>query len=186
MQNPRLASRYAKSIIDLVVANNGLDEVLADMRYVDALCSNSREFDNMLRSPVVKGDAKLRAINTILGDSVQPVTKSFITLLVSKGREANLWEIARAYVKLYNEMKNIEIVTVTTAVPITEATKETIGRKLTQSMPGKTIELKLQVDESLIGGFVIEVQDKLFDGSIKRELNDIKSNITDFSYVSKM
>jgi F-type H+-transporting ATPase subunit delta len=53
-------------------------------------------------------------------------------------------------------------------------------------MPNDTVDLKTEVDESLIGGFVLEVEDKLYDASVKKSLNDIKTKLIDYSYTSKV
>jgi len=73
----------------------------------------------------------------------------------------------------------------TTAVPVEAGVKDSILAKVTTYLPGNTIELKTEVDADLIGGFVIEVADKLYDASIKKSLTDIRSKIVDTSYVSK-
>src|SRR5438874_1893648 len=98
MQNPRLAGRYAKSLLDLSIEQNGLDATLQDVQLVDSVCRQSRDFTLMLRSPVIKADKKEAIINAVLGPSLRPLTRGFINLLVTKGREANLPEIAAAFI----------------------------------------------------------------------------------------
>ncbi len=170
MQNPRLATRYAKSVLDLAVERNSLEAVLKDMQVINSICIQSRDFAVMLKSPVISGDKKLAVIN----------------LLVTKGRELNLPEIAAAFITQYNEAKNIRTVTLTTAAPMNEAIKGSISAKIAGYMPKDTIDLKTIVDESLIGGFVLEVEDRLYDASVKKSLNDIKAKLLDYTYVTKM
>src|SRR5436309_718775 len=103
MQNPRLASRYAKSLLDLAVEQNSLDVLLKDMQTVSRICNISRDFVLMLRSPVISADKKLSVVNEVLKSSnVSALTDTFIKLLVSKGREANIPEIADAFIAQYN------------------------------------------------------------------------------------
>lgn len=187
MQNPRLASRYAKSLLDLAIEQNSLDAVLKDMRLLYSICAASREFELMLRSPVVKGDKKLDVINAVLANqNISVLTNAFIGLLVNKGREMNLPEIAESFIVSYNELKRIRTVRLTTAAPVNDKVKESIRAKVASFMPNDTMNMETSVDESLIGGFVLEVGDKLFDASVKKSLNDIRSTIIDTSYVSKM
>ncbi|GAA4462896.1 ATP synthase F1 subunit delta [Nemorincola caseinilytica] len=187
MQNPRLASRYAKSLMDLAVEHNDLDAVLADMRTLQGICAVSRDFELMLRSPVIKGDMKLGVINAVLEKSkMNKLTKAFIHLLVSKGREMNLPEIATAFIASYNELKRIKTVKLTTARPVNDKVRDGIKAKVASFMPNDTVNMETSVDESLIGGFVLEVGDKLFDASVRRSLSEIRSKITDHSYESKM
>jgi F-type H+-transporting ATPase subunit delta len=65
MQNPRLAGRYAKSLVDLATEKGQLETVYADMKYLQAVCKSSRDFVNLLKSPVIKADQKNSIINSV-------------------------------------------------------------------------------------------------------------------------
>jgi F-type H+-transporting ATPase subunit delta len=187
MLNPRLAIRYAKSILDLAVERNSLDAVLKDMQLLNSICSQSQDFVVMLRSPVINGDKKISVISEVLkGKNISELTYAFIKLLVTKGRESVLPEIAGAFITQYNELKNIRIVKLTTAVPMPDSIKNSIQTKVSGFMPKDTVDLKTSVNGDLIGGFVLEVEDKLFDASVRKSLNDIRSKIIDTSYVVKL
>jgi F-type H+-transporting ATPase subunit delta len=186
MQNPRLAARYAKSLIDLAVEKNSLEDTLADIRYLDSICRNSPEFTNVLRSPVIKADKKQDIINAVVGDSLKPLAASFIRLMVSKGREEYLPEITRTFVQQYKDIKNIKTVKLTTAAPATDALKQAVLARVKAAVPGATIELVEEVKEELIGGFVLQMEDKLFDASIRRDLNDVKAQFRKNIYVMEL
>jgi F-type H+-transporting ATPase subunit delta len=187
MQNPRLASRYAKSILDLAVEQNSLEATLKDMQLLNSIFKASHDFELMLRSPVIKGDKKLSVIKAVLeGRNISPLTNAFINLLVAKGRELNLPEIASSFISQYNTLKKIRTVKLTTASAMNEGVKNSIQAKIATYMPTDTIALETAVDDSLIGGFVLEVEDRLFDASVKKSLNDMRSRLMDHSYESKM
>ncbi|MCW3123811.1 MAG: atpH [Flavipsychrobacter sp.] len=187
MQNPRLANRYAKSLLDLTIERNSLEDTLKDMQLLHGICSQSRDFVAMLKSPVISGDKKQSVVFEVLkSNNVGELTKKFISLLITKGRELNLPEIAEAFIAQYNLLKSIRTVTLTTAAPMTDAVKSSITAKIAGFMPGDKIELKTAVDESLIGGFVLETEDKLYDASIKKSLDDVKTKLLDYTYVAKM
>lgn len=186
MQNLRLAARYAKSLLDLAVESNSLDATLADMQMLESLCRMSREFTAMLASPVIKGDKKMAIISAVVKDSFSDLTKRFINLLVSKNRELNLPEIATSFISQYNELKHIKTVNVSTAVAMDDKTRNMIKAKVAEYMPGDTIQLKEKVDADLIGGFVLELDGRLYDASVKKRLSDIKATVVDNTYVSKL
>jgi len=187
MQNPRLASRYAKSLLDLAVEKNSLEATLKDMRTLNEICILSHDFEVMLRSPVIKGDKKLSVITAVLkNQNIGELTNAFIRLLVNKGRELNLPEIAEAFITQYNKLKNIRTVKLTTATLMNDAIKKGIEAKIAGYMPKDTVNLQTEIDESLIGGFVLEVEDQLFDASVKKSLNDIRNKLIDHSYETKM
>ena len=186
MQNPRLAGRYAKSLLDLAVETNSLEVTLKDVQLLDSICRQSNDFIVMLRSPVIKGDKKYAVINAVVGNSLSDLTNRFLHLLMTKSRELNLPEITQAFIEQYNELKHIRTVNLTTAIKMDDKTKEMLLGKIAGFMSGDSIDLKEKVDASLIGGFVLEVGGQLFDASVKKKLSDIKSSIVDYSYVSKM
>lgn len=184
MQNPRLASRYAKSLLDMAQEQSTLDATLNDVKFLDRISKESRDFTNMLKSPIIKADKKQDILNAVFGNRLSPLTNAFVKLLVNKGREANLPEIATAFIQQYKELKNIKTVKLTTATPVSDTVKNAILNKVTASLANSAVELKEKIDPSLIGGFVLEMDDKLFDASIRRDLNDVKNQFMKNIYVS--
>lgn len=186
MQNPRLAARYAKSLLDLAIEQNGLEATLKDIELLNEVCRQSRDFAGMLRSPIIKADKKSAIIEAVIGSRLQPMTRAFINLLVGKGREANLPEIASSFIAQYKEMKNIRTVKITTATPINDRVKQALQAKAATSMPGAQIEVETKVNPDIIGGFVLEVGNSVVDASVRRDLNDIKKQFTQNMYVSQL
>lgn len=186
MPNPRLAGRYAKSLIDLATEKGQLEAVHADMQYIQALCKGSREFLALLRSPVIKADQKESIIKAITTGKVNELTAAFNQLLVKKGREGDLPEIATAFVEQYNVIKGIHIVTLTTAVPVSDELKHSIEQKVKSEKGLGKVQLETRTNESLIGGFVLEFDNNLVDASILRDLKDIKKQFLDNQYIHKL
>jgi F-type H+-transporting ATPase subunit delta len=183
MLNPRLASRYAKSLIDLAVEQNALETTLQDVQLIENTIRRNPEFAVVLRSPVIKADKKNAVIDAVLGPHLSTLTRSFIRLLTSKGREDTLAEMVTSFIAQYRTMKHISQVRLITAAPVSEDVKEGIRSRVAASMPGQTVELSTDVQPDLIGGFVLEMGDKLVDASIRRDLNDVKKQFLKNLYV---
>ena len=186
MPNTRLADRYAKSILDLAIEKGELEAVCADMKYLQAVCKVSADFVNLLKSPIVKAEQKNKIINAITDSKVSALTQAFTALMVKKGREASLPEITNAFIAQYNTLKGIHLVTLTTAVEISEALKQSIEQKVKAENNFTTVELTTKVDEKLIGGFVLEFNNNLLDASIARDLKDIKKQFLSNEFVGKI
>jgi F-type H+-transporting ATPase subunit delta len=186
MSNARLAGRYAKSLLGLASEQGQLEVVYADMKFVHAVCAASREFVNLLRSPIINADQKNSIINAVTKDKVSLLTNSFTVLLVKKGRESDLPEMAAAFIEQYNELKGIHQVTLTTAVEVSDSLKKEIEEKVKAENKFTTVELTTKTDESLIGGFVLEFNNNLLDASIARDLKDIKRQFMNNEFVSKL
>ena len=124
MQQPRLAGRYAKSLIDLAVEQNQLDKVYSDMQYLQAVCKQSSAFVNLLKSPIIQADKKRKIIEAVTTGKISNITEGFNRLLVLKGRENVLPEIVSAFIDQYNEIKGVHKVKITTAVAVSEERSE--------------------------------------------------------------
>lgn len=186
MPNPRLAHRYAKSLLDLAIEKNQVNEVYADMNYLKAACKSSKEFVNLLQSPIIKAETKGKIVEGITAGKISTITTLFNKLLVSKGRESNLPEIVDSFIDQYNTLNGIHKVKLTTAVEVSETLKNNIAAKAsTEGGLGK-VELETSVDESLIGGFVLEFNNNLVDASIARDLRDIKAQFSKNVYVKNI
>jgi F-type H+-transporting ATPase subunit delta len=186
MQNPRLAQRYAKSLIDLASEMNGLEPVHGDIMLLDAINTQSREFVLMLKSPIISADKKNKIITAVTENKISKITETFIKLLASKNRESLLPEIISSFIEQYNKIKGIHKVKLTTATPITEEIKNSFIRKIESGASTKNIELETVVNEKLIGGFVLEMEGRLIDASILRDLNDVKKQFANNDWIHKL
>lgn len=182
MRNPRLASRYAKSLVDLAVEKGQLEAIQADMQVLKQIMKGNPDVVNLLKSPIIKPDKKQKILTAILEGKVGEITAIFINLLVSKGRESNLPEITTEFGKQYNVIRNISRVKITTAVPLDDSTLQVIKQKV-ENGTDKQIVLETAVEEDLIGGFVLETEDKLYDASILRDLRDIRKQFEKNIYI---
>lgn len=186
MQNPRLAGRYAKSLIDLATEQNQLAAVYADMKYLQAVCKSNPDFVAVLRSPIIKADKKGKIVEAVTNGNVGVITTAFNTLLMKKGREENLPEIVNAFIDQYNGISGIRKVKLTTATPITDEMKSTIVAQISGNTPVEKIELETAIKEELIGGFVVESQGTLIDASILRDLKDVRKQFLNNDYIHKL
>ncbi len=186
MRNPRLAFRYAKSLMDLAIEKGQLEQVFADMQWLQTACKSSRDFVNLLRSPIIKADAKRKIVEAVTGGKISAMTAAFNALLINKGREGNLPEIAAAFIEAYKAHKNIQTVKLTTASPISDMVKNEIIDQIKKTGGFEKVELDQKVDENLIGGFVLQVGDKLVDASIAYDLKHIARQFENNDFVYKV
>ena len=110
MNNPRLAGRYAKSLLDLAVEQNQLDTVYADVKLLRAIIKGNPDFVSVLRSPVINSDKKEKIIQSIINGRVGNLISLFIQLLIRKTRESNLPEIITAFFIAFLLVKLIMII----------------------------------------------------------------------------
>jgi F-type H+-transporting ATPase subunit delta len=186
MLNPRVASRYAKSLLDLAVEKGQLEQVYTDMLYLQQLTKESRDFLTLLRSPVIKADIKTRTINAVTAGKVSDLTTAFIKLMTAKAREAVLPEIITSFINQYKEKKGIKTVKLTTAVAASDSVKTAIINQVKKSSGFENLELQEVVDPDIIGGFVLQADDQLIDASIAYDLKNISRQFENNDFVYKI
>jgi F-type H+-transporting ATPase subunit delta len=186
MKNPRLANRYAKSLMDIAAEQNAVDPIYQDMLAIQHIFANNRDLVALVHSPIIAADKKQSIFKSILGGKINQVTEQFINLVITKKREYFLPEVVTSFIAQYKDANNINTVHLTTAHELDENTKNLILKSITEQLKGKTIDLKHKVDESLIGGFVLESNNNLFDASVARDLRDIQKQFLENIYIPSL
>lgn len=178
MSVQRIASRYAKSLIDIAQERDSLEPVFDNVLALKEMTKN-RDFYMLLKSPVVNPSRKKQAIEAVLQNQFNELTVAFIRILISKSRETHLPSILNEFIAQYKAIKNISTVRLTTAVPASDELLAGIRKKL--AVQGKTeelIEFETQVDPKIIGGFVLEFDGNLIDASVADKLEEMKKEFT--------
>lgn len=156
------------------------------MDWLQAVCKSNRDFVNVLRSPIIKSDAKGKIVGAVAKDHIGILTGAFIRLLIRKGREGALPEITHAFVQQYKEYKKIYSIKLTTASPVSDELKEAIMNHIRSTTEMQNIELETVVKEDIIGGFVLQAGDKLVDASVAYNLKTIARQFENNDFIFKM
>jgi F-type H+-transporting ATPase subunit delta len=175
MSEIKVASRYAKSLIDLAKEQNSLEQVKSDMQLFSDTVKASSELKAVLKNPIIPLAKKNSILVALFGDKINQVTKAFLKIVIDKGRAEVLSGTAKEFLNQYNQYKNIVTAKVTSAIALSDAAKADIIAKVKEVTGGEVI-LNATVDESLIGGFVLTVGDKQFDASISSKLSQLKKD----------
>ncbi len=183
MSELKVAARYAKSLIDLSKEQHNLETVMNNMKDFLLTLKKNPQIEIIMKSPVVATDDKIAVLRKIFAKSYEKNMMSFFEIIVNKNRSYFLKMIAEVFVDQYNELNNIMKASVKTASAIDEKTYNEV-KKFMEKYTGKTIELDATVDPKLIGGLVIQMNDKLFDASISGQLYKVKQELLN-TYISK-
>lgn len=177
MKGVRAAARYAKALLQLAEQNQLTEKVVQDARMIHGLISDSKELELLLSSPLVKADKKMLVLNKLFEGKVEDLSLKLIQQTVKQNRENLLSVIFAEMIAQYNKANQIAKVDVTTAIPLEDSVREDIKAKLVQAYKLSKVELVEKVDESLLGGMILRIDDKQLDASIRRKLNDIKKEL---------
>ena len=186
MNNPRLARRYAKSLIDISTDLKQLDAVHNDVLFLNSVVKMSHEFVLMLDSPIINPDKKYKIISEVAKGRISKITDAFLKLLCNKNREANLPGVITSFIEQYNTIKGLHNAKLTTASPISKELIDSFISKIKASTSYDNVELETVVDDKIIGGFILEMEGKLIDKSILRNIHDVKKQFANNDYMHKL
>ncbi len=179
MNNSRISVRYAKALFSLAIEDSKADKVNKDAKLFMEAC-DIPDFKLALENPVILPSKKMKIFEAIFKGKVDELSLKFLNLLTKNGREEFLKDISRNYLSLYRKHYGINSVVLTTAFQINKKLKSEIIQILKKRFDTE-IELNEIIDEKIVGGFIIKVEDKLIDASIKGKLKKLKSELNEVS-----
>jgi len=173
MSEFKVASRYAKSLIDLSQEQGVLEVVKQDLeQFIEVLYAN-KELQAVLRNPIMKADKKSNILKALFEKKIHPSITAFFDIMVRKGRAGILYPTAQEFIRQYNEVKGIVHATVTSAVALSAANLDALKNTIANEIR-KEVILSNEVNPSLIGGFVVRVGDRQVDASIAGKLQQLE------------
>jgi F-type H+-transporting ATPase subunit delta len=173
MYGSRAAIRYAKAVLLEAGDAAKAKAVYTDMEIVKSTLAASKELRNVLKSPIYKNEDKKAALLQIFSDQTQSV-RDLVNILAANQRTEILGAVADSYMELYNESQGIKVATVTTAVPLTSELKAQVLAKVESLTGTQTITLVQEVDEAIIGGFILRLGDLQYNASISNQFGNLK------------
>ncbi len=180
-----LATRYAKSLLDLAIERGQLEAVYKDMQLVKQVCEHNHDFVLLLNSPVVKTDKKKEIFHSVFKGNISDLSLAFIDIISDKRREMYIDDIAKAFGEQYKKHKRILTAVITSAVGLDDTTRAKVMELVKQTTQGE-VELLEKTDKGLIGGFVLRIGDKQVDASIARKLTNLRKNYTENPFISSL
>lgn len=178
MSEFKVASRYAKALIDLSQEQTDLDTVKKDMEQFIAVLRQNKELQAVLKNPIIKQDMKTNILNGLFADKIHPSIMEFLRILVRKGRSNILYATAKEFVREYDELKGIVHATVTSAAALSPASMDALTKTIATEIGAAEVVLTNKIDESLIAGFVVKVGDRQIDASIAGKLAKLERHFT--------
>lgn len=178
MAQSRVASRYAKALLDLANESNSLDHVFADMVLLRKTLATSSELSSLIKNPIFGQGKKQSVFKALFKDKVSDLSFGFFNLVIGKRREADINQIADSFIDSYYASKNITNVLVTTAVELDAETEQKIIEKIKSTSSLGEVRLEKKVDASIIGGYIVEFNNRILDNSVQSNLNSLKRRLS--------
>lgn len=178
----RIASRYAKSLLDLAIEKGILERVVEDIKGLQATATD-REMLLMLKSPIINTTKKKQIFEALFNGKFDEMTMTFLNIVLTKKREMHLPEIADEFIAQYQKHKELSKVKVISAVQLNESALSKIKEKLVaSSVTEKNVAIETSVDPSLMGGFIVQIGDKQYNASVAHKLELLRKELTSGTY----
>jgi len=175
MSELTVATRYAKSIIDLAQEQNVFEDVKNDMDLFFRTLRTNAELQTVFSNPIISQYKKIKILEALFAAKMNKMTISFFNIMINKGRGELLFGTSQEYVNQYNIIKHITKASIVSATALSAVNKQTMIDELQKTIGGQII-LNTQTDPSLIGGFVLTVGDQQLDTSISSSLKNLKKD----------
>jgi F-type H+-transporting ATPase subunit delta len=169
------ARRYAQALFLIAEEKGDQNQWLADLEVL-ANSSRNSDFIAFIDSPKIENVKKIKLIKEAFSKSISDLALNLVSLLATRNSVASLSSIAGAYQELVDSEKGVERAEIVSAVKLTDEQVKDIVDKLTQ-MLRKELSVITYVDESILGGYLARVGDRLVDGSVKTQLEDMRREL---------
>ena len=173
IKNLKPAKRYAEALIELSCDTLSYDKIYEDLNFVLNTISQNQDLADFLNSPPVSKADKKDVLAKIFGGRIEEPVLSFLFLLNENSRLGILRDIFSAFKNFVDEEKNIINADIISAVELNEVQKQNLVSKL-QNKTGKAINPEYKLDNTIMAGFIIKINDTVIDLSLKNRIENLK------------
>ncbi|MCH7761935.1 ATP synthase F1 subunit delta [candidate division TA06 bacterium] len=177
-----IADAYAASLFEIAHAEGLLARVEKDLDHLKEVLRGQRNLLGFLKGSDTTPEGKRRAIAEIFGDprsgqnGLSFITLNQLNLLIDQGREREILAMIEAFNSILSAERKKLTAVITTSIPLTEEESNKIEKDLSKAT-GRSVHLKTRVNEAILGGAIIQIGEKVIDGSIRRQLEELRKQM---------
>ena len=173
----KVASPYARALFDFSVEQNIMHQITADFQNLEIFLDETKDLIEYLNNPLISSKEKKEILTKTLESQLNKDTFKFINVLVDRNRINLLQPIIVGYLELIYQTASIQTIEVNTAFAFTNLQRDKLIKKLKEIMNAREIRLVINVDSSLIGGFLIKTNSKVLDFTVKNQLQKLAKHL---------
>ena len=174
-----VSTTYADALFETGVEDGTLDTLYDEVRSIQEILKENPDFYRLMNHPKILREDKEEIIESVFKGRLSDVLTGFLKLIVTNKRYADIDGILNYFVLRVKEYRKIGIAYVTTPLELSDSQKEAVKKKLLDTTDYVSMEMNYGIDESLIGGMVIRIGDRVVDSSIKTKLEELKKELSD-------
>ena len=172
-----ISKTYGDALFELAVEQDKANVLLEEVEQLRKVLSENEEFGKLMNHPKIIKEEKIQIAKNVFEGRISGELLGFLTIIISKDRYRDIDAILAYFTARVKKYKGIGAATVTTAVPLREEQCKKIEQKLLDTTEYKKMEIRYELDESLIGGMVIRIGDRVVDSSIRTKLSKLQKEL---------
>lgn len=172
-----ISKTYGEALFEIAVEENKMDDFLEEVQAVVQVIKENPELHQLLMHPKISKEEKNSVLESIFKGRISDELTGFLALVIQKERYGELNAILQYFIEKIKEEKGIGVAFVTTAMELKESQKKQIVDKLLETTGYKVMEMHYDIDETVIGGMVIRIGDRVVDSTIKSKLEVLKKQL---------
>ena len=172
-----ISKTYGDALFELAVEKDKVDVLLEEIEQLQEVLSKNDEFGRLMNHPKIIKEEKIQVAKEVFEGRVSEELLGFLTIIISKDRYKDIDAILDYFIAEVKRYKGIGVATVTTAVPLKEEQCKKIEQRLLETTEYTKMEMHYHLDESLIGGMVVRIGDRVVDSSIKTKLSELQKEL---------
>lgn len=173
----KIAAPYARALYDYSIKQNIMHQITADFQNLEIFLEASDKLTDYLKNPLITVNQKQEILDKTLKIQLNNETFKFLSILVKRNRINLVESIIQQYLELVCKTASIKTIEVETAFPFTNIQKNSLIKKLKKLTNSREIRLIINLDSSLIGGFLVKTQSKRIDFTIKNKLQKLSKHL---------
>lgn len=176
MSNAAAGRRYAKALYEIASEQGQLSKIEEELQQIEQIFAENPLFLKFLHHPKIDKKVKKEQLTAIFKDFVSPTMLRFLELLIERNREEALEEVFKHYVYFANRERGLADAYVTSIKPLSAEEKQSLEEHFSQLIE-KKIRIQNQVDPTILGGMIVKIGDRLYDGSVAGKLHRFKRRV---------
>lgn len=173
-----VSSTYARALFETGTESGTLDTLYEEALAVSALLKENPDFSRLMNHPKILREEKEQIMESVFKGRLSDEFTGFLKIIVANKRYADIDSIISDFILKVKDYKKIGVAYVSTPIELSESQKEAVKDKLLATTGYASMEINYSIDESLIGGMVIRIGDRVVDSSIRTKLEELRKELS--------
>ena len=176
MINRGILRRYVRALFELAIESRAHKKVRRDLAWFEEMLAENEDMSRYLSDPRVPVPKKHKTMEKMLPEELHELSRNFFLMTVERGRAELLPHVSEEYAELLREHEGVALAVVTTTRKLDPAQRGQLEKKL-ERVTGKSVKVEAHIDPEILGGMRIRIGSTMYDGSLRRRLEDVRHNL---------